>query len=135
MAVHGDITDISFNHPTLGQGYFAAKANEGNTYDTGGIRNTDDANMITGNGDPMWQKNRVMAFVEAVIEDDQNTQATADLIAQLAASPVPAVWTFSVINGTVWKITGKPVGDIQPDINAGTVTVKIAGGRLEKISG
>jgi hypothetical protein len=39
-----------------------------------------------------------------------------------------------MINGAVYKGKGRPVGDIQTDSNAGTMTLKIAGGgTLEKI--
>ena len=48
MASHGDITEVTFNHPTIGQGVFFPKANEGNTFDQGGIRTSDDASIISG---------------------------------------------------------------------------------------
>ena len=135
MAVAGDITEITYNHPTLGSGTFFPKAGEGNTYDPGGIRTADDAQMIAGNGDPIWQKNRTRGFFEVLIENDQNVRNDAQVIANLMADPKPADWTFSVINGTVFGGSGKPVGDINPDVNAGTMTLKVSGGGFEKIVG
>lgn len=135
MSVAGDITEITYNHPTLGSGTFFPKAGEGNTYDPGGIRTGDDGQMIAGNGDPIWQKNRTRGFFEVVIQNDQNERNDAQVIADLMADPDPADWTFSIINGTVYGGSGKPVGDVQPDINAGTVTLKVAGGGFEKIVG
>lgn len=133
MAVHGDIIEVTYNHPTLGNGVFFPKANEGNTYDPGGIRNADDANMIAGNSDLILQKNRVRGFFEVLIENDQNVRNDATKVAALAADPVPANWTFTLINGTVYAGTGVPVGDINPDINAGTFTLKVAAPVFNKI--
>lgn len=135
MAVAGDIIEITYNHPTLGSGTFFPKAGEGNTYDPGGIRTGDDAGMIAGAGNPIWQKNRVRGFFEVVVENDQNVRNDAQVIADLMASPVPADWTFEVINGTIYGGSGMPVGDIQPDVNAGTVTLKVAGPSFVKIAG
>ena len=135
MAVHGDITDVTYNHPTLGSGRFLPKAAEGNTYDPGGIRNADDANMISGGGNLILKKNRVRGFVECVIEDDQNIQEDALTVAALAADPQAATWTWTMINGAVYQGEGWPVGDIQPNIDDGTMTLKVAVPTLEKILG
>lgn len=135
MAVHGDITEITYNHPTIGQGVFFAKANEGNTLDTGGIRTADDTSMIAGDSSIIAQKNRVRASFEVLLEDDQNVRNDSDIAKQLAASPVPAEYTISIINGTVWAGSGFPVGDIQTDVNAGTFTLKVAAPIFKKIVG
>lgn len=135
MAVHGDITEITYNHPTIGSGVFYPKAAEGNTFDPGGIRTSDDANGIAGNGGLIYVKNRVRGFFEVMIENDMNTRNDAEVVKALSASPVEADWTVSVINGTVWSGTGKPVGDINPDVNAGTMTLKVAAPSFKKIVG
>lgn len=135
MAVGGDISEISYNHPTLGSGILRPKSGEDNTYDTGGIRTSDDANMVDGGGTPIWQKNRVMGFFEVVVSNDQNTQEELDKVVALAADPVPAEWTFSLLNGTVYGGVGKPVGDLQGNINQATFTLKVAGAAFKKIVG
>lgn len=135
MAVHGDIQEITFNHPTLGSGTFFPKAAEGNTFDPGGLRNSDDANSITGGGSLMIQKNRVRGFFEVVIENDMNIRNDANVIKELSASPLPAEWTLSHINGTVWSGNGVVVGDITPDMNAGTLTLKVVFAEFKKIIG
>lgn len=132
---HGDITEITYNHPEIGQGTFSPKANEGNTLDTGGIRTADDAAMIAGNGSLIAQKNRVRGFFECLCENDQNIANTTDIVKRLAADPVPAEYTVSIINGTVWAGSGFPVGDIQTDVNAGTFTLKVAAPEFKKIIG
>lgn len=135
MANHGDITEINFNHDLIGSGTFFAVANQGNTYDEGGFRSSDDANMIASDGQMIDQINRQRGMFEVVIENDQNIRNDAAVLKQLAASPVLATWTFSIVNGAVYKGTGKPVGDIQPDINNGQLTLKVAGGEFVKIIG
>ena len=135
MVVGGDIIEITANHPVLGARSFFPKANEGNTYDQGGFRNSDDSSNIAGNGDLIISKNQVSGMLEALIANDMNVREDADFVNQLAASPVQTTWTFQVINGAVFQGQGVPVGDIQPDINAGTFTLKLAVGRFTKIVG
>ena len=116
MGVHGDIVDITVNHPTLGSGRFAPIAANSNTLDVGGIRTSDDQNGLTGNGSLVWKKNRVRAGFECLVENDMNADP-GDLVfaAQLSAHPDMAEWTITHINGTVWRGTGKPVGDLSAD--------------------
>ena len=64
MAVGGDITEITYNHPTIGSGVFYPKAAEDNTFDTGGLRSDDDANMIDGAGN-MIDKMNNFTFIYA----------------------------------------------------------------------
>lgn len=131
MAVHGQILEITYNHPDLGTGRFFPKSGEGNTYDLGGIRTEDSADSVTTVGDPIWVKNRVMGFFEVVIEINQ-VLGDDDTLNQLAESPVQATWTFSIINGTIYQGTGFPVGDLQPDVMAGTMTLKVGAGNFTK---
>lgn len=132
-AVGGDITEVKFNHPTVGTGQFFAIANQGNTIDTGGIRTADDAASIDSSGEPVWMMNRVRAHFEILISNDMNNREDILKLVQLASSPVEADWTVSHINGSVWTGKGKPVGDIAPDLNAATVTLKVAAGSFKKI--
>lgn len=135
MATGGDILEVTYNHPTLGSGVFYPKSGEDNTFDPGGIRTTSDANMIDGSGNPIYQQNRVRGFFEIVIANDFNTQDTAKVLADLAADPVPAEWAFSSINGTTYSGSGKVVGDIQPNLNQATMTLRVEGGVFRKTSG
>lgn len=132
MAVGGDIIEVTVNHPVLGSRVFFPKANEGNTYDTGGIRTEDDADSVAGGGEMIWKKNRKAGFFEVVLANDQNTREDAAFIAQLAAEPAEGDWTFSIINGTVYGGKGIPVGDIQPNINDATFTLKVLGASFKR---
>ena len=53
----GDISEVTYNHSVIGSGVFYPKAGEGNTFDPGGIRNSDDASGIDGSGDMIIIKN------------------------------------------------------------------------------
>jgi hypothetical protein len=137
MAVNGgDIVEITYNHEELGAGVLYPKSAEGSTFELGGIRNNDDANGIDGGGRAIFQKNRVRWSFEGVVSWDMNISNEAQKMADLAASSLEATWTVTHINGTVWQGKGLPVGDIQPDGNEATMTLKISGGGvMTKISG
>lgn len=136
MAVGGDILEITFNHPDVGSGVIFAKSAEDSTFDRGGFRSSDDANMITGSGEVIDQMNRVRWSFETVVAWDMNEREDLEKVVALASSTIPADWTFSSINGTVYGATGKPVGDLQGNGNAATFTLKISGGgTMKKIQG
>jgi hypothetical protein len=136
MAIGGDLIEITVNHPVLGTRRFFPKSAEDSTLDPGGFRDTDDANMITGSGEAIRQKNRVRWSLEATIAYDANERDDAAFIADLSASPIEGDWTVSVINGVVYGGKGLPVGDIQPNLNAATMTLKVSGsGVMKKIVG
>lgn len=131
----GDILEIRYSHSIIGDGVFYAKANEGNTLDPGGYRTSDDASLIDGARQPIWQTNLQRAHIEVLCVNDMNVRNDIDVARQLTSSTIEADFTVSMINGTVWGITGKPVGEIQADTNAATFTLKIAGGTMTKIVG
>lgn len=127
-AVGGDILEITYNHPTVGSGVFFPKSGEDSTFDPGGFRVNDDANGIDGGGQMIKQMNRVRWSFEATISSDMNSAQEMEKLAALAASPADAEFTISHINGTIYKGTGTVVGDIQPNGNAATSTIKLSGG-------
>lgn len=133
MAVGGDILEVRWSHPTLGSGVVFPKSGEDATIDLGGFRSNDDANMIDGSGTLIDQMNRVRAFFECVVANDMNINQDAEKISALASSPVPAEWTVSHISGVTYRGTGKPVGDVQPNLNAATFTLKVACGQIKQI--
>ncbi|MGB0881424.1 MAG: hypothetical protein ACPGSO_00615 [Vicingaceae bacterium] len=135
-AIAGDITEITYNHPTLGTGVFYPKANEDNTFDPGGFRAEDDVNMIDGGGRVIQKKNRVRWSVENLVSWDMNGTDELNVARKLTESNVDAEWTFSHISGAIYKGLGVPVGELQGNGNAATFTLKISGGGvLEKIGG
>lgn len=133
MAVHGDIRELTFNHPTIGNGIFHPKAGEGNTFDPGGIRSNDDAAQITTTGEIIDQLSFVRGSMEIVVENDTDIRLDWENARKLAADPTPATWTVTMMNGSVYVGVGKPVGDIQADLQAGTMTLKLAAPEWNKV--
>jgi len=121
----GDVDEIVCQH-TLGEFRFFPKSNESATVDEGGVRANDDANQVTANGQMMSQLNRIRWSVECPIAVEANVTVTD--LKKLAKHPDLGNWTYSFISGEVKKGVGRPVGDIQVDTNAGTLTLKVSGG-------
>jgi hypothetical protein len=132
-ATGGDIIEVTYNHPTLGGGTLFAKAGEDNTFDLGGIRSSDDVNMVDGAGQMIDQMNRARWNVEILIVNDMNTREDVEKVVALASDPATSDWTFSHINGAVYTGNGKPVGDLQLNVNQTTFKLKVGGGgKLKK---
>lgn len=131
--VFGDCVEITCNH--LGNTYrFYPKANESFNIDTGGVRGNDDMNQITSNGQMMSQLNRARWAVDGPIAVDQMSHSELSALNILAGSPSLGLWQFSFISGAIYRGTGRPVGDVATDSNAGTLTLKVSGGGiLQKI--
>lgn len=133
MATGGDLIEITYNHPTVGSGVIFPKAAEDNTFDLGGIRSADDMNMIDGGGNMIDQMNRARWAVEATVVNDMNSQQELEKCIAMSESAVLADWTFTHINGTVYVGKGKPVGDLQNNVNQSTFSLKVSGGgKLKK---
>jgi hypothetical protein len=133
--VGGDIIEAVCSHATLGDFRFSPKANESFTLDPGGIRNDDDSGNVTGGGDQIIKKNRVLWSLEGPLAVDFASNYETESLLALMEDPEPGVWTLTHISGTIWKGKGIPAGDYQPDTNTAQVTIKVVGGgKLEKIS-
>jgi len=133
--IGGDVTGITCNHPTLGSFNFSTKSNESYTLDPGGFRSNDDSNSITPDGNVITQINRVRWSFEGPIMADFQSNQEIKNFPLLSQNSVDTVWTISLINGTVYKGTGRPVGDFTVDTNTAQATTKLSGGGiLEQIS-
>lgn len=134
--VAGDIIEVTYNHPTLGSGVLFPKSAEDSKYDLGGFRSTDDANMVDGSGAMIDQKQRKRCFFEITAAWDANNREELEKMNALAEHPVPADWTITSVNKTVYGMKGIPVGDIEGNGNAGTFPLKVSGGgKMKKIVG
>ena len=134
--IHGDLKEATYNHPVEGQATILLKSGEANTYNIGGVVNNDDASSIATNGELIMTKGRVRAFFEqvAVNSTANGVDSLADKMAALQASDVPADWTFTTQARAVYGGSGWPVGEITPDLQAGTFTLKVVLGVLNKIA-
>ncbi len=128
MPVGGDITEITYNHPTLGSGVIFIKASEDSTFDLGGVRSNDDASGIDGGGRMITQLNRIRWSVSVTVAWDMQVNLDLEKISKLAASPLDGTYTITHINGAIYAGTGRPVGDVSGNGNASTFPLKLAGG-------
>lgn len=128
MPVGGDILEITYNHPTLGNGVIFCKAAEDSTFDLGGVKSNDDAGGIDGGGRMITQLNRVRWSVSVTVAWDMQLNLDLEKLTALAGSPLDATYTISHINGAIYSGTGRPVGDVAGNGNAATFSLKLAGG-------
>lgn len=125
--VFGDCIEITATHN--GSTYvYHPKANESFNIDKGGVRGNDDMNQVTSNGQMMSQLNRARWAVDGPIAVDQMSDYELGTLTLMAGSPSLGIWQFAMISGAIYRGTGRPVGDIATDSNAGTMTLKVAGG-------
>jgi hypothetical protein len=136
MAVGGDLSEITFNHPTLGSGTIFVKIDEDSTFDLGGLRSSDDDKGLDSGGNMIDVMSQSRWSVDSVAAWDMNIREDLEKVTEMAGSPELAGWTISHINGAVYSGTGKPVGDLKGAGKAATFPLKISGGgKLKKISG
>lgn len=132
MAVGGDIVEVTYNHPTIGQGVVYPKANEDSTFNIGGFETADDDDAIDGSGQIIQQLNRKRGFFKVVAANDM-TVKTFETMKSLGASSVPATWTFTVANGRVYQGAGVPVGLNEVNANTSVFDLKVAAGSFTQI--
>src|SRR5687768_3512777 len=99
----GDILEVSYSHPTLGSGTIYPKSAEDSTFDLGGFRSGDDANMVDGGGQSIRQLNRARWSFEVAAAWDNNQREELEKITALAGDPVEADWTISHISGAIYS--------------------------------
>ena len=132
--VGGSFEEVSFNHPTLGTGYFRPKAAEDSPINLGGYTSNDDENGVDGGGNLIVQLTQKRWSLEVVVANDMNSAKDLELAQALAEHPEDANWTFSHVNGTVYAGKGRPVGDLNASAQSATFTLKVAGGgKLKQI--
>lgn len=132
MSVVGDVIDVTCNHPTLGAANFFVKANEASTFNLGGFVSDDDDDMVDSGGNMIDKMTRKRPSFSVVLTNDMNTRQDLEKIAAYAASPVLGDWTVTHINGKVYGVKGKPVGDIMANGDTGNINLKVAGGGAMK---
>ncbi len=128
--IAGDVTEIGYSAPT-GSGVFYPKSDEDVTIDIGGFVNEDDDTMISGSGNRIGKKTRKAPMFEATISNENDAY---ERLVEIREANEDTTWTLSHISGKVYQVTGQPVGDIQPNLNDGTFTLKVLGnGKMEVI--
>jgi len=124
----GDVREIVYQHDTLGEFRFSTKSNESYTIDFGGLRINDDANQITGNGQPIYQGNVVRWSFEGPLIANLITGRELLDLNRITESGKEGTLTITLATGAVYAAKGMPVGDIQIDTNNAQVSIKFSGG-------
>ncbi len=129
-----DITEITYNHPTLGNFTFATKSSESYNLDPGGRRGDDDANMVTGNGQNIRKINQVRWSFEGPLVADFDSNLEIDNLPKIAGDTDEGTLTISTLAGVVWRGQGSYVGDMVIDTSNSQFSAKFSGGGiLEKL--
>lgn len=124
----GDIIEVRYKHPSLGDGVFYPKSGEAGAFDPGGIMSSDDDAGVAGNGEMINIMTRKRWSLEIVCGWDLNEKNEVAKMRSLEGNPIDSDWTISLLNGTVWGGKGRPVGGNGGDMGAGTFTLKLQGG-------
>lgn len=130
--IGGDITEITFNHPTIGTGILFPKSDEDSELDLGGYRSGDEEKGIDGGGNMIDTMTLSRWSFSSVVAGDTQTREDLEKLSRLTADPVPAVWTITHISGSIYQGTGKPVGDVKQALKGATIQLKVAGGGAAK---
>ena len=128
--VGGDITEITFNHPTLGNFNFATKSNESYTLDPGGVRGDDDSDMVTGSGANIRKLNNKRWSFEGPLVADFASNLEIKNLPLISGDPEEGTITISHIGGAIWRGQGSFVGEISIDTNTSQFSAKFAGGGI-----
>lgn len=127
-AIGGEMLEVTCSDSLLGTFRFEPKVNESYNVDPGGYRINDDASQLGAGGNIIIQKNRVRWSVEGMITVDTETGETLNDITTLINSNGIQEWSFSHVSGSIQKGKGVIVGDVVPDFNTATVSLKWSGG-------
>lgn len=131
MIAAGDLKQLSCQHSELGEKVFEPKSGEDHNMMKGGFKSNDDDGNITSAGQRIDQLSRYPWSMEPTIGANNGD---VDYLQDCADSSIEGQWTATFSNGETRTGTGKPVGDVQENRNAGTIGFKIAGsGKFELI--
>jgi hypothetical protein len=127
LVTGGDIKEISWSNSLLGAGFFMPVAGSDSTYDLGGYRGNDQA-VLDGGGRLINQLNLKPWMFQVEVSNDMGDTKEFETASAIAASTAETTWTFSHINGFVYKGVGVIQGDLQLNGNKSTFTLKVTGG-------
>ena len=132
----GDCLEITCNHPTLGSLRLDPKGSEDTEIDFGGYIVADGDDSVTGAGTNIKQMNRKRWSVACPPVGWGSDPDTLQKLQEIQDDLNEAPWTFTFIDGSVYKGTGSISGDMKGNKNAGTISgFKVAGGgKLERIA-
>jgi hypothetical protein len=133
MAVYGGyLMEVTYNHPTVGQGSFYLMTEEDSTLDIGGLRKAEEV-KIDGSGQAVYEMLQKPWTVDGTMSNDFSGDGAMEKAQKLAEATSEADFTFTHVNGSVYAGKGSVVGDF-PASAKGTVPLKFSGsGKLTKL--
>ena len=132
--IGGDVKEMVAQNPDAGSFRFSPKAAESFTLNKGGLRNNDDSNGVTGNGQGIYSVNRFRWSAEGPVAVDFLSGNGFEDLDKLAESQKETTWTITLISGQIYKGVGRLVGEMPVDTNTAQVTLKVqGGGKLEPL--
>lgn len=132
MPSGGSLVDITCNHPDLGVFSFDPYGSEDSTYMKGGVVSDDDDTAITGNN-KIVNKQTLMRDSFSATAAGSPGDLTLENLQSLGGAINPGVWTFTNINGTIYKITGWIVGQMTANGMDSKIPFKVAGNNFQII--
>lgn len=135
MPTGGDILEVAVNHSVLGSYTWYPKAGEASSWDLGGYTSEDNAQGIDGGGRFIDKMSRKRPFVSITPSWEMNNGNDLKVAQDHMDSPILGTYTITHVNGSIWQLQGKPVGDLTGDGGAATFPLKISGtGKTKKIN-
>lgn len=127
MPSGGDITFLTLAHPDLGITAFKPKAGVDSTYMPGGITVDDTDDGVDSSGEMIAIKTMQRASMAVDITWDKAYRGDLESVLAHQRSSKPSVATWGNIDGTVYKLTGFPVGSYSGNGKTSVITFKFAG--------
>lgn len=127
--VGSDVQDVTYNNSIIGQGTLFCKSGESSNIDLGGLRESDDKTMSTGNGKRIGQKTMNNSTFELPpVAWDKTGNDELLTLTKLAGATTGTTFTVTFVDGTIYQMqNGYPVGDIKGDGYAGTIPLTLQG--------
>jgi hypothetical protein len=124
-SIAGDLLEVAFSNDNVGSGTLQIKSNETVSFDPGGLRNEV---STTGSGDMIRKMNTAPWKAEFMVAWDNNDREDMEKLLSLSEDLGATTWTLSHISGVDYVGAGVIVGDINGDMNEGTIPITISGG-------
>lgn len=131
----GDITEITYNHPTIGSGVLLVKSDEDSELDLGGYKSSDEDKGVDSGGNMIDTMTNSRWKATAVIAGDLMGREEIEKLQQLTENSVLGTFTISHISGATYQGVGKPVGDVKQSLKNATIALTLSGGgKLKKVA-
>lgn len=134
MALGGDLKIITAANQKLGKTFtFYPMANQDNTIILGGATVDDNEDGVAGGGaENVWMMTYKIGSLTATCANDSAVRKDIENVKELVESGEESVFTCEMADGTIYKVSGMPVGVIEANTNAATFELKI-NGKVERV--